>query len=817
MAQNIRPLPKSGEPSQKAPRKPNSARLAKLVIQRRTLALLLVFGVAAFLALFAKAYDLTITQHNQLQDGASSQQMRSTVISASRGSILDRNGVTLAVSASADNVFLDPRAIEKYAGELDKKRAQMMVDGLKEGEKLPMSGQEYKDLLAVRLAEILDITEEKVRSEMSKTNYAYAVLKKRVEKEVSDQVRAFISENETGAALQGVHLEADSKRYYPRSSLASHVLGFVDPDNHGAYGLEALYEDALDGTSGLSVTATDGRGSELMFQYEQYYDAQEGHSIQTTIDSNIQYYLERGVADMASEFGAKNGAFGIVMDPNTGAILAIHSTPDYDPNAPREIYTEKLQAQLAQADEENPPEEGKEHSQAYYDLLSQSQLLQWRSKAVNDGYEPGSTFKILTLAMALEDGVANRNSTFYCNGVVTVEGWDIHCSNTNGHGQQTLAEAVGHSCNPAFMKMALGVRSAPFYDYLEAFGLFDKTGVDLPGEGRSVFTDRETFCSRDIDLATYCFGQNFNVTPIQLIAAQAACINGGYLYQPYVVEKELDGDGNVVKQHDATPVRQVISEETSAVVRECLEYVVSDGGGKNGQVTGYRIGGKTGTADKRGTKTDSNPRGDVVVSFLAVAPADDPQVIMLLGMDTPARQEVTGVFTSGGNYVAPTASKIMADILPYLGISPEYDEETQDAAEATVPYVVGMSKDEAAAKLTDYGFGSYRVVGDGDSVTDQTPAGGAIIPAGAEVILYMGAEKSDQMCTVPNVEGFSADEANRALVNAGLIMKATGAAGSGVKVISQSIASGTEVAAGSVVTVQMGQMTNIDERAGSIG
>ena len=802
MAKSVKPLPDGGQ--EKAKRKPNSARLAKLVIQRRTLALLLVFGVAAFLALFAKAYDLTITQHNQLQDGASSQQMRSTVISASRGSILDRNGVTLAVSASADNVFLDPRAIDKYAGELDKKRAQMMVDGLKEGEKLPMSGQEYKDLLAVRLAEILDITEEKVRSEMAKTQYAYAVLKKRVEKDVSDQIRAFISENETGAALQGVHLEADSKRYYPRSSLASHVLGFLDPDNHGAYGLEALYEDSLDGTSGLSVTATDGRGSELMFQYEQYYDAQEGHSIQTTLDSNIQYYLERGIADMVSEFGAKNGAFGIVMDPNTGAILAIHSTPDYDPNAPREIYTEKLQAQLAKADEENPPEEGKEHSQAYYDLLSQSQLLQWRSKAVNDGYEPGSTFKVLTLAMALEDGAANRNSTFYCGGSVVVDGKDIGCSNKNGHGQQTLAEAVGHSCNPAFIKMALGVRSAPFYDYLDAFGLFDKTGVDLPGEGRSVFIDREEFCSHDIDLAAYCFGQNFNVTPIQLIAAQAACINGGYLYQPYVVERELDGEGNVVKQHDATPVRQVVSEETSALVRECLEYVVASGTGRNGQVTGYRVGGKTGTADKTGTRTASNPKGDIVVSFMCFAPADDPQVIMLLTLDTPSR--FTGTFVSGGNMAAPTASAIMSDILPYLGIAPQYDDEDAGSADSTVPYVVGLTKDEAAAKLTEYGFSSYRTVGDGDTVTDQTPVGGAIVPASAEIILYMGAEKSGEPCTVPNVVGLSASEANKAITNAGLIMKSTGASGTkGIKAISQSLEPEKQVPAGTVVTVQMGQ------------
>ena len=813
MANPSRKPSEPAAPKKNTKRQPNSARLAKLVIQRRTLALLLVFGVASFLALFAKAYELTITQHNELQDGASSQQMRSTVISASRGAILDRNGVNLAVSASADTVFIDPNAIQKYADELDRQRAQKLVDGVKDGEKLPMSGQEYKDLLAERLAEILEIDPQDVYDNMARTSWRYATLSKRVEKEVSDQVREFITTNDTGKTLQGVHLEADSKRYYPRSSLASHVLGFLNPDNHGAYGLEAIYEDTLEGTTGLSVTAKEAGGSELMFQYEQYYDAQDGHSIQTTLDSTIQYYLERGIADMAADFGAKNGACGIVMDPRTGAILAIHSTPDYDPNDPRGIYTEKLQEQLAKVDEENLPEPGQEHSDAYWEELGNLQLLQWRNKAVNDGYEPGSTFKALTLAMALEEGVANRNSSYYCSGSVQIEdSKPIKCSNKNGHGAQNLKEAVGHSCNPAFIRMGLDIGRSTFYDYLEEFGLFSPTGVDLQGEGGSVFASRKEFCSHDIDLACYAFGQNFIVTPIQLIAAQAACINGGYLYQPYVVEKELDENGNVVKQHDSTPIRQVVSEETSALVRECLEYVVTDGGGKNGQVTGYRIGGKTGTADKRGGEET-----DVIVSFLAFAPADDPQVIMLLTMDTPARQNVTGIYTSGGNYVAPTASKIMADILPYLGISPQYDEETQDSAEATVPYVVGMSKDEAAAKLADYGFSAYRVVGDGDSVTDQTPAGGAIIPAGAEVILYMGAEKSDQLCTVPNVVGLSADEANRALVNAGLIMKATGAGGSGVKVISQSLASGTEAAAGSVVTVQMGQMTNIDERAGSIG
>ncbi|MBD5149087.1 MAG: PASTA domain-containing protein [Oscillibacter sp.] len=789
-------------PKKKKSKQPNSSRLATRVIQRRTLALLLVFGVGTFLALFGKAYDLTIVQHNQLQDGASSQQMRSTVISASRGSILDRNGVTLAVSASADTIFIDPNAIQKYADQLDKARAQKLVDGLKDGEKLPMSGQEYKDLLASRLSEILEIDPQKIYDNMAKTNWMYAKLKERVDKDVSDKVREFITDNETGASLQGVHLEADSKRYYPRSSLASHVIGFLDGDNQGAYGLEALYNEELEGTAGLTVTAKEAGGSEIMFQYEQYYDAEEGHTIVTTIDSTMQYYLERGLEDMTAEFGAKNGACGIMLDPKTGAIYAIASTPNYDLNSPREVYTERLKTQLAETDEENPPEEGSEHSDAYWTLLGQMQNLQWRNKAVNDGYEPGSTFKTLTLAMAVEEGVATLNSSYYCGGFLTIDTWDIHCSNKNGHGQQTLEEAVGHSCNPAFMKMALGVGSATFYDYLEQFGLFAPTGVDLQGEGTGVFTDRKTFCSHDIDLAVYSFGQRFNVTPIQLITAQAACINGGYLYQPYVVEKELDVDGNVVKQHDSTPVRQVVSEETSALVRECLEYVVSDGGGKNGQVTGYRIGGKTGTADKGDT-------GDVVVSFMCFAPADDPQVIMLLAMDTPARQDVTGVFVSGGNYVAPTASKIMADVLPYLGVSPQYSEDNQTAAEGTVPYVVGMTKDEAAEKLSSYGFASYRVIGDGETVTDQTPAGGAIVPTGAEIILYMGAEKSNELRTVPNVVGMSADEANRALVNAGLIMKATGSSGRGTRAISQSLASGTEVSAGTVVTVQMGAMTNI--------
>ena len=808
-------------------RQPDAARKAKLTIQRRTLYLLMVFGVVSFLALFAKAYDLTINRHEEMQERASNQQTQSTTISASRGTIYDRNGETLAISATADTVFLDPKMIQERADELDMERAEALVEGLEEGESLPITGEEYKDLIATELSRILDLEEDAIREKMEKTYSQYEILKKRVDKEIGDQVRAFITDNITGRNIQGIHLLSDAKRYYPHGALASHIVGFLNADNVGIYGVEAVYEEELEGTTGLVVTARDGNNQEILFQYEQYYDAEDGSSLQLTLDSTIQSYLESGLEEMIARYGAKGGATGIVMDPNSGAILAMASSPNYDLNDPWTIYNPRLQTQLEEAltggdgeetaegatDADNEAEEtaGEEaaeeeetapadtDSEAYNDLLGDLQLQQWRNKAVNDTYEPGSTFKILTLSMALEEGAVDLNSTFNCTGSIRIDGETIGCSKKAGHGLQDLTTAVQNSCNPAFINIGLSVGSHTFYDYLEAFGLMEPTGVDLQGEAEGYFAPRSTFASADIYLACYAFGQTFNVTPLELITAQAACINGGYLYTPYLVDKELDSDGNVLSQHDATPVRQVISEETSATVRQILESVVAEGTGKNGQVAGYRIGGKTGTADKTGT-------GDVVVSFLCFAPADDPQVIMLLTLDTPARD--TGTYVSGGNMVAPTASSIMSNILPYLGIAPEYTEEEMGYADATVPYVVGMTEEEAAAKLLSYGFENYRTVGDGATVTDQTPLGGAIVPANAEIILYMGAEKSTELCTVPNMMGMSAANANQALANAGLIIKTTGASGSDARVIDQSLEEGAQVAAGTVVTVQMGQAGN---------
>ena len=827
-------------------RKSESARRANQIIRGRTLLMMLVMGVGTFLLLFWKLYDLQINRHDEMQARAVTQQTRETKIIASRGTIYDKNHNILASSTTAEMVILDPLRIGQYVESQEEAQEEAAARALEEGEAYtpqPIRDQSY---IARGLSRILDMDQASIEKKMENTKSEYVILSRKVEKEAADEIRRFLNGeiDEEGnevpegqrRSVTGVHLNPDSKRYYPYNAMAANVLGFVDIDSKGAVGLEVKYNEDLSGTAGRTISAKNNKGQPLLFQYEQYFDAENGSDLVLTLDINVQIALEKGMESMLSKFDAAKGGTGIVMDVNSAAILGMASYPNYDSNQSGVLYDEKLKSQLEkqladieenraqyeaqdaakaaareEAGVEKPEEEVSSYEAAVTKAKTDTLHSQWRNKCIDSTYEPGSTFKPITLAAALEEGVINMNSTYDCSGSLMVKGWDkpFNCSRTSGHGHQVLKEAVGNSCNPAFIRMGLDVGRSTFYDYLEEFGLFAPTGVDLQGEGASVFAKRSVFESHDIDLACYAFGQNFNVTPIQLITAQAACVNGGYLYQPYVVEMELDSEGNVVRQHDATPVRQVISEETSAMVRECLEYVVTDGGGKNAQVAGYRIGGKTGTADQRGTKTADNPRGDVVVSFLAVAPADDPQIIMLLTMDTPARQEVTGIYTSGGNYVAPTASKIMADILPYLGIAPQYDEETRSVAEATVPYVVGLSKDDAAAKLTDYGFSSYRTVGDGDTVTDQTPDGGAIVPNGAEIILYMGAEKSSDRCIVPKVTNMSADEANRALVNAGLIMKATGSSASGAKVISQSLEPGTEADAGTVVTVQMGTMSNI--------
>ncbi len=609
----------------------------------------------------------------------------------------------------------------------------------------------------------------------------YELIQLRADEEVAAKVRAYVEENK----ISGVHLVADTKRYYPYGSLAAQVIGFVGDDNTGLYGLEAYYEEELEGQSGLVISAKDQAENDMLYTYEQYFAAKNGSDLTLTLDTTIQYYLEKGLEAMTDKFSAANGASGIVMNAKTGGIMAMASYPNYDLNDFLTVSDQTLQERIGRGE----------------NTLAEMQLLQWRNKALNDTYEPGSTFKILTLSAALEEGVVDKTTTVNCGGSVNISGYTIHCSNKNGHGLQTLVQSVGNSCNPAFINYGLRIGNEKFYEYMRSFGLMNTTGIDLGGEAVGVFAADSSFTQ--LDLACYAFGQNFTVTPLTLIAAQAACVNGGYLHTPYLVERITDSDGNVTYRHDSTPVRQVISEQTSATVRECLEYVVASGTGKNGQVAGYRIGGKTGTADKGQT-------GDVVVSFLCFAPADDPQVIMLITMDTPSR--ATGTYVSGGNMVAPTASTVMAEILPYLGIEPSYSAEELLGMDTTVPNVIGSTVEQAKEKLKERAL-SYKIVGDGDTITDQTPAGGAIIPGKSTVILYASAAKPTDKCVVPHLLGKTPSEANTAATAAGLLIRFSGTTGSessAIRVLSQSIDEGTEVDAGTVITVQLGDTSVTD-------
>ena len=801
-------------------RKSDAARRANQVIRSRTVLVMVLLGVCTFVALFWKLYDLQIRQHEDLQEQAVSQQTRSTVITASRGTIYDRNLTPLALSATAETVFISPKEIEEYVASQETKQAEAQAEAAENGTSYAAPELRDEAYIARGLSRILGVDEGTILKKMEKTYSQYEIIKLRAEQTTADEVRKFINgqiDDEGNAVpegqevkLRGVYMEPDSKRYYPYGSLASNVIGFVNAENQGGVGLEAKYESQLEGTSGLTVTAKNAKNTDLLYQYEQYYDAENGNSLVLTLDATVQHSLEKNMQSMLDEFDAKNGGTGIVVDVNTGDTIAMASYPNYDLQDYGSIYDETLQKQLDEkladlAKNRSSYATEEDYEAAVSKVTSEVMQSQWRNKCIDSTYEPGSTFKPITLAAALEEGLVNLNTSFTCNGSISVPGWSkpINCSKRAGHGVQSLQQAVGNSCNPAFITMGLKIGTEKYYEYLQAFGLMEKTGVDMIGEVTGLFASEESFNSNVVSLASYSFGQTFTVTPLALIRAQAACINGGYLYTPYVVDQVLDDEGNIIAQHEVTPVRQVISEETSAIVRQCLEYVVASGTGKNGQVVGYRIGGKTGTADKTGT-------GDVVVSFMCFAPADDPQYIMLLTMDTPSRN--TGVYVSGGNMVAPTASQIMSEILPHLGIEPDYSAEELVGADAAVPNVVGMSAADAKAKMDSAGF-AYRTVGNGETVTDQTPAGGAIVPNNATIVLYLGEEKPDTLCTVPNVVGKTASEANRMLTNAGLIMKVAGATSSSsgnVYAISQSQAAGTQLAAGEVVTVQFGDSSVLD-------
>ena len=789
MARKIIPL-KREKHEPKLSRAEQSQR-ANRTILRRTLVLMVLFGVVVFIPLIVTLYNLMIRDHDYYEAQAIDNQTRYTSLSASRGQIFDRNMNVLASSKTVETVFIDPNEI---AQEMTKPENSNLLDHIARG-----------------LSEILDVSTDFVYKQAEDKAFRYKVIRRKIPEELADEVRSFVSENE----IKGVHLETDAQRYYPYSSLAAQVMGFVSTDNVGSEGLEAYYDSYLQGTAGKVVTTKGNYGSEMLYTYEKYYDASDGDSLVTTIDQTVQHYLEKNLETAIEKYDIINGAFGIVMDVNSGQILAMANLGSYDPNNYQEIYDQALAGQLeAQYQDalllDKDSDAYKEAMSAYNQAVAAERLRQWRNRCVSDGYEPGSTFKLVTLAAALDCGAVTENSTFYCGGHETFNDreQEVSCWKAAGHGMQTTMEALGHSCNIAFGHIGVNMTRKTFVEYFKAFGFLEKTGVDLPGEASGLFWAEDKFSVANLISAS--FGQTFRVTPMEQVRAVAAIVNGGYLLKPYVVSQVLDSDGNVVKSNERTVLRQVISEETSATMRKMMEYVVTDGTAGSAKTPGYRVGGKTGTSEKIDTYDENGkPVEDKIVSFIGVAPIDDPKYVVLVALDTPNYVAGTSYtphnqYISGGLMAAPTVRDVFLDILPYLGVEPDYSSDDIRGVNITLPDVIGMTEDEAAALLSGKSI-TYRTVGQGSTVTDQLPSPGAEVPGNSEIILYFGnAVKTTEQVEVPDFVGYGIADVDYLATNAGLYIQAKGTdhRDEYVTVAYQDIEPGTMVDRGTTITVE---------------
>ena len=794
MAKKIIRLPRTKEQKQ-ANRERNER--ANRTILGRTLILMILCGVIAFVPLIGTLYHLMITEHDYYNEKAIKNQTRSTNLTAARGVIYDANMNVLASSSTVETVFIDPNEI---AEQMKKPENSNLLDQIARG-----------------LGEILDVEPSFVYEQAADKQYRYKVISRKISEELADEVRAFISENK----ITGVYLETDLKRYYPNSSLAAQALGFVSSDNNGSEGLEAYYNEELSGTAGKVVTSKGNYGSEMLYTYEKYYDASDGSSLITTIDSTVQAYVEKNLQNAIDKYDIKNGAFCIVMDVNTGEIKAMATLGSYDPNNYLEIYddTTALLLENERAAALALPEASAAYEAAietYKQDVAAARMAQWRNRCVSDGYEPGSTFKLITLASALDSGAVTLNDSFYCGGQEKFTGREqiLNCWKSAGHGAQTTAQALGNSCNIAFGHIGLRMGGDTFYDYLKSFGVMEKTGVDLPGEASGLFYERK-YLNDPANygtsyLITSSFGQSFRITPMQLVRAVAAIVNGGYVLEPYIVSEVVDADGNSVEKNEKTVLRQVISQQTSETMRTLMEQVVTEGTASAARTPGYRVGGKTGTSEKLDEYDENGQQvKDKIVSFVGVAPIDDPKYVVLVALDTPAYSEnsekytVHGMYISGGLMAAPTVRDIFLDILPYLGVEPDYGSEDIRGVNFTVPDVIGMDETEAGELLAEKTI-TYRVVGTGSVVTDQLPVAGSQVPGNSQIILYMGAEKQATRVEVPDFIGCSVADVNYLASNAGLYVQAKGTDRTDVYVLAayQDIDPGTEVDRGTTITVE---------------
>ncbi len=751
------------------------ARSAKNGTILRMVIVLSVLVLVIVPILIYKMYTIQVRDAAELQSKAIAQQTRDMLVSPVRGSIYDRNMIPLAISATVNTIVISPAEIK------DEEEAQLIARGL---------------------SEILGLDYDTVYKRTTNKKSYYEIVARKVEKDISDKVREFKTEHK----LAGIKLFEDTKRYYPYSNLAANVIGFTNYDNEGQYGLELKYDSVLEGVVGRVITAKNNKGSEMPFYFEQYFEAQNGKSLVLTIDYGVQQILEKHLEIAWEENGCNEGVRGIVMDVKTGAILAMAQKGDYDLNNPRTIADKEKAAQIEAA-----PEDQREL------LRLQYMFEQWANRPIQEPYEPGSVFKIITASIGLEEGVVGLNSHFGCGGSHVVGDRIIHCWKTTGHGGQTFAEALQNSCNVAFMRIGAAIGNKKFYEYFQAFGFTEKTGIDMLGETSPIkgvhYHTYQTFTDgrfgADVTLATYSFGQTFKITPIQMITAVSAVVNGGKLMKPYVVQALADENGNIIEEYSPTVVRQVISSKTSDTMRTLLEGVVSKGTGKNAYVPGYRVGGKTGTSEKRDKEVAEGGKY-YIASFLGVAPMDDPQVAVLVLLDEP-----TGALHQGGQIAAPVVGRIMSDLLPYLGVQPVYSDADRARLAMSVPLVVGGDKGWAQTVLKQQGFTNVEVRGSGDKVTAQWPRSGSKIPTNAKVILYCGVEPESSTVKVPDLTGKTYEQATRILSELGLYISPGGALGvqtdEVLTVKRQSPAKDTVVAVGSVVSAEFYGSTEVGE------
>lgn len=757
----------------------------------------------AFLAVFAvlllRILALQTFSFEKYQSKVINQVTTASPVAANRGKIYDRNGNVLATNITTYRLFISPSSIKTSEKE---------------------DGKNYSDLIASGLSSLVEGVEYDFvyKQATEYTKYLDRTIARKVEESKADEIRKFISQYELENMI---YLEAQSTRYYPAGDLAAHVLGFTSNDGEGLYGLELQYDSYLHGVDGYYIKARDSYGKEMPFEYASYIDAIDGYNITTTLDSTVQSFLEEELAATVEKYEVTNRACGIVMDVNTGAILAMATSSPFDLNSPWEL-DEVSKGRLDKLVEEGYDEQSDEYNDLSRELLT----TMWSNKAITESYIPGSTFKIITSSMALEEQVVSLTETVNCPGHKNVLGHTIHCHETKGHGLLSFAQGLQQSCNVWFMTLGERVGVERYQEYVEIFGYNDKTGIDLPGEGNSIFASEMTA----LDLAIYAFGQNFTVTPIQQITAVSSVANGGQLLTPYLVEKITDNAGNVIFAHEVEQKRETISEETCKIISQILEEGVSgNGGAKNAYVAGYRVAAKTGTSEKKerecpkcgstgvpqtvgervqyvcsickytGEADDFPVSEKYICSTVAYAPADDPQIAVLIMVDEPTRGSLYG-----STVAAPYVGNVLEKALPHLGVEAIYSPEELEDMRIKVSSYKNWSIEKATRAISEAGL-RYKIIGSGEYVTSQLPAAGTYIEeVSGTIVLYAGASPEENV-TVPDLSGMVATTANQALINLGLNIRIEGAdsylSGTGYKVVAQSVAPGEKVAAGTVITV----------------